>query len=86
VHVLNVVEECMSRKQGGAHRAVAQAWKEFEERGIQWACVQACVLMSVWWYMTIVILLDTLKATISYFIFEGLMQLTLDMLGGYIDF
>ena len=35
VHVLNVVEECMmrSRKQGGAHRAIAQAWKEFREGG-----------------------------------------------------
>jgi hypothetical protein len=33
VHVLNVVEECMrwSRKEGGAHRAAAQAWKEFRE-------------------------------------------------------
>jgi alkyl sulfatase BDS1-like metallo-beta-lactamase superfamily hydrolase len=51
VHGLNVVEKCMrwSRKQGGAHRAIAQAWKEFRKGGNRWVCVQACVLSSMWW-------------------------------------
>ena len=36
VHMLNVIEECMrwSRKQGGAHRTVAQACKRVQ-RGRQ---------------------------------------------------
>jgi hypothetical protein len=46
-HMLNVVKECMrwSRKQGGAHQAVAQAWKEFREGGSRWAYV----LKPAWW-------------------------------------
>ena len=56
----------------GAHRAVAQAWKEFRKGGSQWACVQICVLRPMWWdtvskwpYMTIIwTLLDVLRATI----------------------
>ena len=37
MHVLNVVEEYMrwSRKQGGAPRGEAQAWKEFREEDSQ---------------------------------------------------
>jgi hypothetical protein len=36
VHMFNVVKECMrwSRKQGGAHRVIAQAWKKSSEREI----------------------------------------------------